>query len=170
MTFKITSTIKTEEPKVPKSFDLLIFSIIIIITYTISSFIILSFGENISSVFFFWAIITPYMLYVMNYFKEKRKNKKLNKILIHEIKKILLDIVGLSQLSAQVIIEGKLKSINQRFKKELRDIFCFIDDDEFSNKITLTIYTKEGKYIANYANIIKNTSKGNNIAFKRRES
>ncbi|TFG21532.1 MAG: hypothetical protein EU529_13290 [Promethearchaeota archaeon] len=64
------------------------------------------------------------------------------------------------------VIYGKLlssyccDSFRDRFRKELRNIYCFLEDNKFNNKKNIIIYTKEGKYIADNSSIFKYTSEG----------
>lgn len=160
MTVVIESNIKTEEPKIKKFLIIFTFSIILMTTYSMSFFLIMSAGEKTSSVFLFWAIITPYMIYIMNYFKEQRKNKKILKLIIDELKILLLEIVGLSKKHGQIFINSMIDSFRERFRNELRNIYCFIEDNKLNNKKNITIYTKEGKYIADNSSIFKYTSEG----------
>ena len=130
----------------PRKTNLIVF--ILIFLYTISIF----FGLSLSDLLLFWAIITPYSLYLINYFLNRDNKQKRSVVLIQEIKELLYTINFLSNLDKKPSFIDQFNLLNE-FKDELRKIHCYLIEKK--SIPTLLIYTNKGKYEINKDNIIQ---------------
>lgn len=128
----------------PRKTYLIVF--ILIVLYTISFFFELSFSDLL----LFWAIITPYSLYLINYFHNKDIDQKRLIVFIQEIKELLYAINFLINSDAKSSMIEKFNLLKE-FKKELRKLHCYLIEKK--SIPTLLIYTNKGKYEANKDNI-----------------
>jgi len=137
-----------QQPKLtiqkPRKAYLMVF--ILIVLYTVPIFFILS----LSDLLFFWAIITPYSLYLINYFRNKNADQKKLIVFIQELKELLYTINFSSDSDTKSSIIEKFNLLNE-FKEELRKIHCYLIEKKSTP--TLLIYTNKGKYEANKDNI-----------------
>ena len=130
----------------PRKTYLIIF--ILIALYTIPLF----FRLSLSDLFLFWAIITPYSLYLINYFRKRDTDKKRLIVFIQEIEDFLYNINFFSNLDEKPSIIEKFNLLDG-FKEELREIHCYLIKKKIGP--TLLIYTNKGKYEVNKDNIIQ---------------
>jgi len=147
------SKMKVDGPKIKRSYYLLGLIISLLIIYPLSFFLISQFKGSFSDVFVLWAVITPYVLFSFNHYYQKEKERKILELIIEEIRELFLIINFNLQKPNKEKIKNQIVLLKNQFKDELRKIYCFIDESDQEN--TITIYTKKGKYVANHSNIIK---------------
>lgn len=151
--------------KIGKEHGALIFySIIIFLSYIFSLITIKAFEGNISEILQFWTILTAFIILFIGFYKERKKEKRVKKILVNQIERLLYYIFqnseSIEHLDPFVRKEIQAKIFNlSMHREELFKIFCYLDVPHSE----LSIYVKEKMYKVGVLGIREINSLGREI-------